>query len=467
MVGALFLRRTNNYKRFLSYSTVENMGIAAIGLGIGGIGVWAAVFHVVCHTLIKSSLFLQIAVVRQVYGNYRINRIGDYIHINRVGAVGLLTGMVVLVAFPPSPLFLSELMILKQTIADGRWWLVTGIMLLLCLVIYFFCSRLLRLCYQPRQDELHPSATDRALSWSAPVAARRRHRAGALAARIFPGTDRPNRIAMNYYVTDNTGASVALNDIPEVSYAAFYEDLRVKLFDARYHAAHYFALPSGDRMRFFLLLLDDAERRVLITSHATDYYDETALPSLTALHPQMHPFERDISERYGIRFDGMPWPKPLRFPAGRYDRRCSIENYPFYTMEGRSLHEVNVGPIHAGVIEPGPSASSATASRSCTSKSRWATSTGTSRRPSKRPRTACGRCALRSPSPETAPWRTPRPSPGPSRNSPAAKSRPRWSANAPRPSNSNAWPCRSPTRAPSAWTWATSWGRWLRRPCAP
>ena len=155
VVGALFLRRTNNYKRFLSYSTVENMGIAAIGLGIGGIGVWAAVFHVVCHTLIKSSLFLQIAVVRQVYGNYR------------VGAVGLLTGMVVLVAFPPSPLFLSELMILKQTIADGRWWLVTGIMLLLCLVIYFFCSRLLRLCYQPRQDELHPSATDRALSWSA------------------------------------------------------------------------------------------------------------------------------------------------------------------------------------------------------------------------------------------------------------------------------------------------------------
>ena len=137
---------------------------------------------------------------------------------------------------------------------------------------------------------------------------------------------------MNYYITDNTGASVALNDIPEVSYAALYEDLRIKLSEARYHVAHYFALPSGGSMRFFLLLLDDAEHRVLITSHTTDYYDETALPSLTALHPQMHPFERDISERYGIRFDGMPWPKPLRFPAGRYDRRSSIENYPFYTM---------------------------------------------------------------------------------------------------------------------------------------
>ena len=42
---------------------------------------------------------------------------------------------------------------------------------------------------------------------------------------------------MNYYITDNTGASVALNDIPEVSYAALYEDLRVKLSEARYHVA--------------------------------------------------------------------------------------------------------------------------------------------------------------------------------------------------------------------------------------
>ena len=146
VIGALFLRRTNNYKRFLSYSTVEN---------------------VVCHTFIKSSLFLQMAVVRQVYNGYRINRIGDYIHINRVGAVGLLAGMVVLMAFPPSPLFVSEFTILREVIAAGKWWLVGGILLLLCIVIYSFCMRMIRLCYQPNQDELHPSKVDRTLSWSA------------------------------------------------------------------------------------------------------------------------------------------------------------------------------------------------------------------------------------------------------------------------------------------------------------
>ena len=158
---------------------------------------------------------------------------------------------------------------------------------------------------------------------------------------------------MNYYVTDNTAASVRLGDIPETSYAEFYEAIAAKLADARYHIAHYFALPAENRLRFFCLLLDDATGQVLIASFAMDYYDEGELPSLTARHPQVHPFERDITERYGVRFDGMPWPKPLRFPFDGFDRRSSIDNYPFYTMEGGSLHEVNVGPIHAGIIEPG------------------------------------------------------------------------------------------------------------------
>ena len=159
--------------------------------------------------------------------------------------------------------------------------------------------------------------------------------------------------SMNPYITDNTASAIPLAEIPEAAYADFYDDLSDRLSDPHYHVAHYFALPAGDRMRFICILLDDAEHRILVTSHAMEYYDEEALPSLTAVHPALHPFERDITERYGIRFDGMPWSKPLRFPADRYDRRSTMDNYPFYTMEGRSLHEVNVGPIHAGIIEPG------------------------------------------------------------------------------------------------------------------
>ena len=158
---------------------------------------------------------------------------------------------------------------------------------------------------------------------------------------------------MKYYITDNSATSVKLNDIPEVEYAALYEDLKSRLNDERYHVAHYFARTEENRLKFYLIVLDDEAQKIMISSFAMEYYDDIALPSLTALHPQMHPFEREITELYNVEFDSMPWNKPLRFPFNRRNQHSTMDNYPFYSIEGESLHEVNVGPIHAGIIEPG------------------------------------------------------------------------------------------------------------------
>ena len=158
---------------------------------------------------------------------------------------------------------------------------------------------------------------------------------------------------MIYYITDNTSSAVALADIPEVEYAALYNDLKKRLHEERYHIAHYFATPDGNRLKFFLILLDDEQHKVMISSFAMDYYEDVALPSLTAMYPAVHPFEREISELYNVEFDSNPWNKPLRFSYDRRNRNSTIDTYPFYTIEGESLHEVNVGPIHAGIIEPG------------------------------------------------------------------------------------------------------------------
>ena len=158
---------------------------------------------------------------------------------------------------------------------------------------------------------------------------------------------------MKYYITDNCAAAVELKDIPVVEYAALYEDLKERLKQEQYHIAHYFARPEQNQLKFYLILLDDAEHKIMISSFAMEYYDDIALPSLTSLHPQMHPFEREITELYNVEFDSMPWNKPLRFPHNRRNHNSTMDNYPFYTIEGESLHEVNVGPIHAGIIEPG------------------------------------------------------------------------------------------------------------------
>jgi hypothetical protein len=58
-------------------------------------------------------------------------------------------------------------------------------------------------------------------------------------------------------------------------------------------------------------------------------------------------------ENHGVVFEGHPWLKPVRYPNDRADRLSVMDNYPFYEIGSEELHEVGVGPIHAGVIEPG------------------------------------------------------------------------------------------------------------------
>jgi Ni,Fe-hydrogenase III large subunit len=70
-------------------------------------------------------------------------------------------------------------------------------------------------------------------------------------------------------------------------------------------------------------------------------------PSLTPDLPRFHAFERELWEQHGVEPRGHPWLKPIRFPRGGQDA------YPFLRIDGKELHEVAVGPIHAGVIEPG------------------------------------------------------------------------------------------------------------------
>ena len=155
-----------------------------------------------------------------------------------------------------------------------------------------------------------------------------------------------------YLRTNNQASAIAIADIPVVNYIELYNDLKERMGAEQYHVAHYFATEIENGLRFYMLLLDDASSEVLITSFIPDYYTE-GLASLTAIHPEFHPFEREINELYDVPFDSHPWLKPLRFPHNRRDKQSTMDSYPFYSMEGDDLHEVNVGPIHAGIIEPG------------------------------------------------------------------------------------------------------------------
>lgn len=158
---------------------------------------------------------------------------------------------------------------------------------------------------------------------------------------------------MNWYITPHTRNKIPVDTVPVLPYTLFYQDVKELLTNENFHCAHYLGVPHPQGVLFYCLLLNDESARVWITSWLYEYYAEDEYPSLTALFPAMHPFERGITECYGLRFKDNPYDKPLRFAHDRWNGNKNINEYPFYKIDSPSVHEVNVGPIHAGVIEPG------------------------------------------------------------------------------------------------------------------
>ncbi len=149
------------------------------------------------------------------------------------------------------------------------------------------------------------------------------------------------------------GQSVALNTIPLLRYSQFCETV-LDLLKAEYrHCVNYYALPWNKTLKFICCIADDLEHNLHVISHELGLSDSRKLESLTPHHYALHVFEREIWENFGVEFSGHPWLKPLRYAQNRDNPDQKINDYPFYHIESQQLHEVGVGPIHAGIIEPG------------------------------------------------------------------------------------------------------------------
>jgi len=80
----------------------------------------------------------------------------------------------------------------------------------------------------------------------------------------------------------------------------------------------------------------------------TAFPETGSYPSLTPMYPAFAMYERELYEEYGITPIGHPWLKGIRYP-----RPGMSEMEVFLASDSSALHEVGVGPVHAGVIEPG------------------------------------------------------------------------------------------------------------------
>ena len=119
--AAMLLISLTDYKRMLAYSSVEHMGILAVGIGLGGTAAAGAMLHVLNHSLTKAALFLVAGNILAVYRSKNVNDARGLLGILRVSGVLWLAGILSITGSPPFGLFISELMILKGALAGGRW----------------------------------------------------------------------------------------------------------------------------------------------------------------------------------------------------------------------------------------------------------------------------------------------------------------------------------------------------------
>jgi len=161
-------------------------------------------------------------------------------------------------------------------------------------------------------------------------------------------------------LTIANGSAVPLSQVPKFELSAFREAVIGARARGRRVSA-LFGTPRAEGLALFVVLADD-DGGLLECAWTALTSDE--FPSMTPECHEVHLFEREIAEQWGVVPKGHPWLKPVRFHPSYHRRGNDAWARPpdvapvvgvtdFFRVEGEEIHEVAVGPVHAGVIEPG------------------------------------------------------------------------------------------------------------------
>jgi Ni,Fe-hydrogenase III large subunit len=146
------------------------------------------------------------------------------------------------------------------------------------------------------------------------------------------------------FIPLGNGASLPWADIPEWRADAFVAATAAEL-ERGGRLCAWFGVPEGAASRLVGIVAFDADNTLTVgrSEPVAGRY-----PSLTPRFPKAHLFEREVWEQHDLVPEGHPWLKPVRRNGG-----AAPAVGKFFQVEGREIHEVAVGPVHAGIIEPG------------------------------------------------------------------------------------------------------------------
>ncbi len=122
LVASAFIVFQRDLKRLLAYCSAEHLGIIAVGLGLGGLGTFAALLHTLNHSICKSFSFFAAGRLGQMYGTHDMPTMAGSLRTAPVWGKALFGSLLILIGVAPFAIFLSEFMILRAAAKSGSYW---------------------------------------------------------------------------------------------------------------------------------------------------------------------------------------------------------------------------------------------------------------------------------------------------------------------------------------------------------
>jgi hydrogenase-4 component F len=134
-VACAFMVGQRDYKRLFAYSSIENMGVMAAGVGLGGTATYGAIFHSVNHSLCKAGLFLLAGNVLRVFGTTSAREVRGVLARIPVSGVLMMALFLAIGGMPPFGPFWSEFLIFQAAVKAPHAWV--GFLFVFLLAVAF------------------------------------------------------------------------------------------------------------------------------------------------------------------------------------------------------------------------------------------------------------------------------------------------------------------------------------------
>lgn len=150
--AAIFILGQSDYKRMLAYSSVEHIGILALGVGIGAGATFGAMLHAVNHSLTKAMLFMAAGNILAVYKTKNTQSVSGIMTVLPATGVLWMAGFLAITGIPPFGIFMSEFTILKSMFEQGKAGIAAAFLIILALIFIGMANAFINMSYGKKSD---------------------------------------------------------------------------------------------------------------------------------------------------------------------------------------------------------------------------------------------------------------------------------------------------------------------------